>query len=111
MTLGNGLHGATLAEMRTEFKFGFKSQIDRRLSRDIMTFHTCGVVWWLRSGLIDEESFESWQGQESFPLSKTFGQTLGSTRLFVPLLRGGRVSPAVRPSQGVKMTTQLPCQG
>lgn len=108
MALRNGSHGATFAEMRTKFKFGLKSQIDRRLSRDITTFHICGVVYWLSYGLNVEESFDSllpcW-GRRVFPSPK-HSDRLWDPPAFLFNCYGGRF-PAVRPPQSVKMTTQL----
>jgi hypothetical protein len=64
MTLGSGLHGATFAEMRTEFKFASSLKcIVGCLGKFLRLSTLVALVHWLSSGLRYEESFESWQGQ------------------------------------------------
>jgi len=82
-----------------------------------MTFHTCGVVYWLSSGLNDEESFESWQRQESFSPLQNIRTDSGIHPPFCSIVTGGflRGKAAIgckddhsTPVQRLRMTGAVP---
>ena len=88
--------------MRTEFKFGLSLKIDSRLSRDIMTFHTCGIVYWLSSGHNDEESLDPWTGQESFSPLQNMRTDSVIHPPFCSVVTGGGAFPRGKAAIGCK---------